>query len=263
DWARELDGAAAVINLAGRSINCRYTPENQREILGSRVDATRAVGEAIARAAQPPPVWLNASAAALYKHSDAPMDESGESAATPEIGDAFSIEVVRAWEAAQQQAPTPATRKVALRITLVFGAEGGAYPVFRRLARLGLGGRAGSGRQWVSWIHIADFVRAVEWLIQRADLSGPVNITSPNPVTNAEMMRLFRELCGVPFGPPAAEWMVRLGARIMGTEPELILKSRRILPAKLLASGFRFEFPELRAALEDLANIARLSAGRR
>lgn len=257
DWARELDGAAAVINLAGRSINCRYTPENQREILASRVDATRAVGEAIARAAQPPPVWLNASAAAVYKHSDAPMDESGESAATPEIGDAFSIEVVRAWESALEQARTPATRKVAMRITLVFGADGGAYPVFRRLARLGLGGRAGSGRQWVSWIHITDFLRAVEWLLERVELSGPVNVTAPNPVTQAELMRLLRQSCGVPLGLPATEWMVRLGARLMGTEPELILKSRRIVPGKLLASGFRFEFPDLRGALEHLAAAGR------
>lgn len=257
DWAREFDGAAAVINLAGRSINCRYTPENRRQILASRVDATRAVGEAIARTAQPPPVWLNASAAAVYKHSDAPMDETGESAPTPEIGDAFSIEVVRAWESALEQARTSRTRKVAMRITLVFGTEGGAYPVFRRLARLGLGGRAGSGRQWVSWIHVADFVRAVEWLLQRDDLSGPVNVTAPHPVPQAEMMRLLRQSCGVPFGLPAAEWMVRLGARFMGTEPELILKSRRIVPGKLVASGFRFEFPELRAALEQLAAVGR------
>lgn len=257
DWVREFEGAAAVINLAGRSINCRYTPENRREILASRVDATRAVGEAIAQAAQPPPVWLNASAAAVYKHSDAPMDETGESAPTPEIGDAFSIEVVRAWESALEQARTSRTRKVAMRITLVFGTEGGAYPVFRRLARLGLGGRAGSGRQWVSWIHVADFVRAVEWLLQRDDLSGPVNVTAPHPVPQAEMMRLLRQSCGVPVGLPAAEWMVRLGARFMGTEPELILKSRRIVPGKLVASGFRFEFPELRAALEQLAAVGR------
>lgn len=257
DWARELDGAAAVINLAGRSIQCRHTPENRRAILASRLDATRAVGEAVARAAPPPPVWLNASAAAVYKHSDAPMDENGECGPTPGLGDAFFIEVVRAWESALEQARTPGTRKVALRITLVLGAQGGAYPVFRRLVRLGLGGRAGSGRQWVSWIHVADFVRAVEWLIQRADLSGPVNITAPHPVTNAQMMRLFRETCGAPFGLPASEWMVRLGARLLGVEPELILKSRRILPGKLLASGFRFDYPELRGALEQLAAAAR------
>jgi len=256
DWARELDGASAVINLTGRPINCRYTPENRREILASRVDATRAVGQAIARAAQPPPVWLNASAAALYKHSDAPMDETGESAPTDELGDAFSIEVVRAWESALEEAPTPATRKVALRITLVFGHGGGAYPVFRKLARLGLGGRAGSGRQWVSWIHLADFVRAVEWLLERPELRGPVNTTAPNPVPQAELMRQLRESCGVPLGLPASEWMVRLGARLMGIEPELILKSRRVVPGKLLASGFRFEFPELRGALENLARAA-------
>lgn len=258
EWAREVDGAAAVINLTGRPINCRYTPENRRQILASRVEATRIVGEAIARAAQPPPVWLNASAAAIYKHSfDTPMDESGECGPTAGIGDAFSIEVVRAWESALEQARTPATRKVALRITLVLGAEGGAYPVFRRLVRLGLGGRAGSGRQWVSWIHIADFVRAVEWLMGRAELSGPVNITAPNPVTQAEMMRIFRRVCGVPIGLPASEWMVRWGARLMGVEPELILKSRRVIPGKLLASGFQFNFPELRGAIENLAAASR------
>ncbi len=258
DWARELDGAAAVVNLAGRSIQCRSTPENRREILASRLDATRAVGQAIARAASPPPVWLNASAAAIYQHSlDIPMDESGPSGPTEGLGDAFSIEVVRAWEAALFEAATPTTRKVALRITLVLGPGGGAYPVFRRLARLGLGGRMGSGRQWVSWIHEADFARGVEWLIQRAELSGPVNLTAPEPVTNAELMRLLRQTCRAPFGLPAAEWMIRLGARLIGVEPELILKSRRIVPGKLLASGFRFEFPELRSALEHLAAACR------
>jgi uncharacterized protein (TIGR01777 family) len=180
------------------------------------------------------------------------MDENGETGATPEAKDEFSIEVIREWERALSEARTPATRKVALRITLVFGAKGGVFPVLRRLARFGLGGRMGSGRQFVSWIHSEDFCRAVEWLIARDDLSGPVNLAAPNPLPNREMMRLLREACGAPFGLPATEWMLEVGAFFLRTETELILKSRRVVPGRLLASGFQFKFPKLDEALKDL-----------
>jgi len=253
-WAKRVDGADAVINLTGRSVDCRYSVANRRVIIASRVDSTRVLGETIARCAAPPRVWLNASSATIYKHTfDTPMDEAGETGATPEAKDEFSIEVIRQWERALDEARTPATRKVALRITLVLGAEGGVFRVLRRLARLGLGGRMGNGAQFVSWIHETDFCSAVEGIIAHEELSGVVNLAAPNPVTNTEMMATLREVCHVPFGLPATRWMLEVGAFFLRTETELILKSRRVVPGRLLASGFQFRFPEIRAALRDLA----------
>lgn len=259
DWTSELDGADVMVNLTGRSINCRYTENNRRVIIASRVDSTRVVGEAIRRAAKPPRVWLNSSSAAIYQHTfDTPMDENGATGATPEAKDDFTIEVVRQWERALGEARTPETRKVALRTTMVLGNDrNSAFPMLRRLARFGLGGRMGSGRQFVSWIHELDFCRAVEWLVQRDEVSGPVNLSAPNPLPNAEMMRLFRRVCGVPLGLPAFKWMLEVGALLLRTETGLILKSWRVVPGKLLTSGFHFQFPELEAALRDLEGSAR------
>jgi hypothetical protein len=253
EWATHVDGADVVINLTGKSVDCRYTKKNRRMIIESRVNSTRAVGEAIAQSAKPPRVWLNASSATIYKHVfDHAMDESGETGATADAKDEFSIEVIRQWERALDTATTPNTRKVALRITMVFGAADGVFPVLRRLARFGLGGKLGSGKQYVSWVHVEDFCRAIEWLIERDDLSGPVNLAAPNPLTNADMMRLVRKACGAPFGLPATEWMLEIGAFFLRTETELILKSRRVVPGKLLASGFHFHFSDLENALRDL-----------
>jgi len=211
------------------------------------------LGEAIASCKQPPRVWLNSSSATIYKHTfDKAMDETGETGATPEAHDEFSIEVIRKWECALDEAQTPVTRKVALRITMVFGKNGGVFPVLRRLTRFGLGGKMGSGRQFVSWIHVEDFLRAVEWLVAKDDLSGAINFAAPNPLPNSDMMRLMRETGGVPFGLPATEWMLEIGAIFLRTETELILKSRRVVPGKLLASGFQFQFPNLCGALENL-----------
>ena len=269
DWSRELNGSDVVINLTGKSVDCRYTAKNRRDIIASRVDSTRAVGEAIARCENPPRAWLNASSATLYLHTfDTPMDENGAQGVTPVAKDEFSIEVIRAWEAAfnaeygvrsvkvGQSLLTSAatkTRKVALRTTMVLGhARNSVFPVLRRLTRFGLGGCMGSGRQYVSWMHELDFCRAVEWLIAHEEISGPVNLCAPNPLPNAEMMRLFREVCGVPFGLPATEWMLEVGAVFLRTETELILKSRRVVPGRLLASGFQFQFSEMRAALKNL-----------
>jgi uncharacterized protein len=253
DWASLVDGADVVINLTGKSVDCRYTENNRRAIIASRVDSTRVVGEAIERCSKPPRVWLNASSATLYKHTfDHAADETGETGATAEAKDEFSIEVIRQWERALEAARTPNTRKIPLRITLVFGPNGGVFPVLRRLARFGLGGKMGSGKQFVSWIHEADFCRAAEWLIERDDLIGPVNLAAPNPLPNAEMMQLVRQACGAPFGLPATEWMLEIGAFFLRTETELILKSRRVVPGKLLASGFQFHFPTLENALRDL-----------
>jgi uncharacterized protein (TIGR01777 family) len=253
DWASLVDGADVVLNLTGKSVDCRYTEKNRRLILGSRIDSTRVVGEAIARSKNPPRVWLNASSATYYKHDPAqPADESGPVGATAEAKDEFSIEVIRQWERALDEARTPNTRKVALRMTIVFGHGGGIFPVLKRLARLGLAGTMSSGRQYVSWIHEEDFCRAIEWIIDHDDLIGPVNLAAPHPVTNAEMMRLVRKECRAAFGLPATEWMLEIGAFFLRTETELIIKSRRVVPGKLSASGFSFHFPQLEDALRNL-----------
>lgn len=254
-WTHELESAAAVINLAGRTVDCRYTPANRRLIMDSRVNPTRALGKAIARCENPPAVWLNASSATLYRHTfDQAWDETGDDfTPTPEVRDAFSVNVIHEWENAFHRAVTPLTRKLALRTTMVLGhGRNSVFPVLCRLARLGLGGRMGSGNQFVSWLHVEDFCRAVEWLITHENLCGPVNLAAPNPIPNADMMRLFRKLVGAPFGLPATNTMLEIGAFILRTETELILKSRRVIPGKLLADGFKFQFPSMPEALQNL-----------
>lgn len=257
-WTAELDGADVVINLAGRSVDCRYNAKNRREILESRVDSTRAVGQAIARAERPPRVWLQASSATLYRH----RYDAGNDEATGQIDPAgpdqpstwrFSVEVVKAWEAAAAEVALPATRIVPMRTSLVMSPDRhGVFDVLCKLTRRGLGGRAGDGRQYVSWIHDADFVRAVDWIIDHEELAGPINLASPHPLPNADFMRALRQACGVSFGPPAFEWMLEIGAFFLRTETELLLKSRRVLPGRLLDSGFAFEHPEWPAAARNL-----------
>jgi uncharacterized protein (TIGR01777 family) len=266
-WAAELDGADAVVNLAGRGVNCRYTAANRRAILDSRVESTGAVGQAIARAKSPPRVWLQAGTATIYAHRlDAPNDEAaGVIGVGPGAPDAwrFSLEVAQAWEAELAAAPTPATRKVSLRAAMTMSPDrGGVFDVLLGLVRRGLGGRAGDGRQWVSWVHDADFVRAVEFLIARPDLCGPVNVCSPEPLPNAAFMRALRRAWGMPVGLPAARWMLEVGARVLGTETELVLKSRRVVPGRLLAAGFEFRFPDWPAAAADLCRRWQAGSGR-
>jgi uncharacterized protein (TIGR01777 family) len=257
-WAAELDGADVVIDLAGRSVDCRYTARNRELIMRSRVDATRAVGEAIRSTAHAPPLWLQMSTATIYSHRyDAPNDElTGVlGGAEPNAPDSwrFSIDVARAWEQTLHDAATPATRKVAMRTAMVMSPdEGGVFSVLLRLVRLGLGGRAGDGRQYVSWIHDADFVAAVRWLIAHDEVAGPVNLAAPAPLPNAEFMRMLRQAWGMPVGLPAARWMLELGAFALRTETELVLKSRRVVPGRLLAGGFVFTYPEWRSASDDL-----------
>jgi uncharacterized protein (TIGR01777 family) len=253
-WAHELEGAEAVVNLCGKSVDCRFTATNRKALLESRLLPTRAIGQAIANCQSPPRVWLNSSSASLYKHTfDRDMDEAAEQGATPEAKDEFLIELIHQWEQAFNEAQTPRTRKAALRTTMVLGlSRNSVVPVLRRLTRLGLGGRMGSGRQFVAWIHVEDFCHAVEWVIAHEALSGPVNFAAPNPLPNAEMMRLFRAVCGIPFGLPATEWMLALGAFFLRTETGLIITSHRVVPGRLLASGFTFRFPHFREALEGL-----------
>jgi len=263
-WTASLDAADLVINLAGRSVDCRYTPPNRRDILESRVRSTRIIGQAIAKSSHPPAIWMNASTATIYRHAlDHPQDElNGElGGQEPNAPDTwrFSIDVATAWERTFNDAPTPHTRKIALRSAMVMSpSRGGVFDVLLRLVRAGLGGAAGSGTQFVSWIHEADFLRAIDFLISHPDLAGPVNLASPNPLPNAEFMRTLRRQWGMPIGLPATEWMLEIGARVLRTETELILKSRRVVPTRLLQSGFEFQFPEWELAAGDL--IARRRA---
>jgi uncharacterized protein (TIGR01777 family) len=253
-WQRELEGASAIVNLTGKSVNCRYHARNRREILDSRVNSTRILGEAIRRCANPPPVWLNASTATIYRHTfGQPWDERGEIRAVPEAKDAFSVEVATAWERTLDEAQTPQTRKVAMRTAMVLGQMGNSvFPVLHRLVRLGLGGKMGSGRQYVSWVHVADYCRAVEWLLSHDRFSGPVNLAAPNPIPNGEMMRILRQICRVPIGLPAPAWMLEIGTFFLRTETELIIKSRNVVPGRLLESGFQFQFPSIHAAFQAL-----------
>jgi hypothetical protein len=258
DWVDEIEGADVVINLAGRSVNCRYNAENCREIMDSRVNSTKIVGEAISKASNPPKVWLQASTATIYSHRfDAPNDEKtgiigGSEPDAPEKW-RFSTEVAKAWEQAANEADTPNTRKVLMRSAIVLGPErGGIFDVLLGLVRRGLGGTAGSGDQYISWVHDQDFVRAVYWLIDHQELSGPVNIASPNPMTNKDFMRILRDAWGASIGLPSTRLMLELAAVFMRTETELILKSRRVVPTKLLESGFGFSFPLWEQAAIDL-----------
>jgi hypothetical protein len=266
-WQREIDGADVVVNLAGRSVNCRYNAANRREILQSRIASTRAVGEAIGRASRPPHVWLQASTATIYAHryDDANDERSGVlGGAEPDAPGTwrFSIDVVRAWERTCDEAVTPATRRVLLRSAMTMSAdEGGVFDALLGLVRRGLGGTAGTGRQFVSWIHYEDFVAAVRWLIERRDIDGAVNLASPHPVPNAEFMRVLREAYGVPFGLPARDWILEIGAAFMRTETELVLKSRRVVPGRLLEHGFIFKFPSWSDAAPDLCHQWRRARG--
>ncbi|MBM4383079.1 MAG: DUF1731 domain-containing protein [Deltaproteobacteria bacterium] len=262
-WARELEGADALLNLAGHTVDCRYTPANRARILSSRVASTRALGEAVARCAQPPRVWLQASTATIYAHTlGAAWDESGVlGGGEPGAPDTwrFSIDVAKRWEAAFEAAPTPHTRKLALRTAMTMSpTRGSVFAVLSRLARFGLGGAVAGGRQFVSWVHGEDFVSALRFLIAHGEISGAVNVASPNPLPYAEFMRALRSAWGMPIGLPATRWMLEMAAFALRTESELVLKSRRVVPGRLLQAGFAFAHPDWPRAAADL--VARLRA---
>jgi len=245
---KSLDGAELLVNLAGRSVNCRYDERHRREILDSRVLTTRALGRAVAACAEPPRTWINSSTGTIYRHAD----DHPQSEASGELGTGFSVDVARAWEDELAAAVAPDTRKVALRIAIVLGA-GGVMSPLRNLARLGLGGHMGPGTQKFSWIHVEDLFRVVLFVHQRAELTGPVNAATPYPVDNRELMSLVRQSMGVPFGIPTAAWLLEAGAVLIRTQTELVLKSRWVEPRKLLDAGFAFENPTLADALNDIA----------
>ena len=280
-WVAELEGADAVIHLSGRSVNCRYTPQNRRQIFDSRTIPTALLGQVIAEAANPPRIWMNASTSTFYRHAlDCAQDEfTGELADLPsERGTrepanlpetwSFSVDVAHRWEEALRATSTPRTRKIALRTSLVMSPDpGGVFSVLSGLVRAGLGGAEGPGTQFVSWIHDQDYCRAAELLLERPEIAdetdGVVNMTAPNPLPNRDFMRELRRAWHVPIGLPAASWMLEIGAVILRTETELILKSRRVLPGVLLKHGLTFAFPTWPEAAQDLAARSRAQIGNR
>ena len=257
-WTDDIEGSDACINLAGRSVNCRYTAANRRDIHESRILSTRLLNEVVASLSHPPRVWINASTATIYRHAlDRAMNEAdgelgGNEPGAPDTWN-FSIGVAKAWEAEFFSTHTQLTRKVAIRSAMTFSPDrGGVFDVFSGLVRFGLGGHQGSGTQFVSWIHEADFVRAVDLLIADEKFEGVVNLASPNPLPNREFMRALRDGWGMRIGIPTPNWMLEIGTFLMRTESELVLKSRRVVPGRLLDAGFQFQFPEWPAAARDL-----------
>lgn len=262
-WAAELEGADAVVNLAGRSVSCRYTDANLRQMMSSRVDSTRVVGEAIAAAERPPAVWLQMSTATIYadarsRGDDLPHDEvsgviGGDEPDVPLYWE-YSVRIARRWEEAQAEAQVSGTRRVALRTAMVMTPDrGGVFDYLSWMARVGLGGPVAGGRQYVSWIHGDDFVRAVTFLLDRADVDGPVIVAAPDPVPQRELMRSLRDAWGGRPGLPATRLMAEIGALALRTDTELLLKSRRVVPGRLLDAGFTFTHPTWDAAARDLA----------
>lgn len=258
-WAELLEDADVVINLAGRTVDCRYNDRNLRQMMDSRVRSTRVVGEAIAACARPPRLWLQMSTATIYAHSlDRPNDErSGRIGGWEPDAPVYwkhSIDIALAWERELELAQVPdRVRKVALRTAMVMTPEaGGVFSVLRRMARLGLGGPIAGGQQKVSWIHGRDFVRALEFLIANPDIEGPVNLCAPGPLPQRELMAQLRDALGVPLGLPATAWMAELGALALQTDTELLLKSRYVLPGRLQEAGFAFAHPQWGEAVRDL-----------
>ncbi|MDA7744511.1 TIGR01777 family oxidoreductase [bacterium] len=246
-WRTHLEGTDALINLSGKSVNCRYTKENKQLIYNSRLESTRVLGLALMKAKNGPKTWINTTSATIYRHADRPMTESNGV-----HGVGFSVDVCEKWERMFFSFDMPQLRKVAMRTTIVLGKEGGAFLPLRNLANLGLGGRHGNGKQMFSWIHAYDFCRAIGFAIENNEVNGIVNLGAPEQVNNAELMHELRDAVDAPFGLPSPKWLLEVGAMFMGTETELLLKSRWIEPEKLKEAGFHWEFPTLEKALAEL-----------
>jgi uncharacterized protein len=252
DWYRHLDGADVLINLAGKSVNCRYTEKNKKEIFDSRTNSIEVLSEAAKKCRTAPKLWIQAASATIYRHAeDRPMTERDS-----EKGEGFSEEVCKKWESTfeERTKAMDQTRKVILRTSLVLGKNAGVFPRLKNLVKFGLGGRQGNGKQWVSWIHEEDVAAMVEWIIKNETINGPINCTAPEPIKNDAFMKIIRNKYRMPIGLPAPAWLLKMGAFIIGTETELILKSRWVLPEKILASGYRFRYGSLDKAIENILN---------
>lgn len=248
DWIAEIEWADVVINLTGKSVDCRYTEDNKRLILSSRLESTAILSKAISKAENPPAVWLNAASSTIYVHSENQQMTEDEGI----IGDDFSMNVCKQWEAAFFKDDLDHTRRVALRTSIVLGKAGGAYPKIRMLTKLFFGGKQANGAQFISWIHEKDFCRAVDFTLEHPEIVGPINIVSPQPIRNKDFMKLVQKSLNRPFGIGQSRWLLEIGAKFLGTETELLLKSRNVVPERLTESGFEFEFGEVEKCLEDL-----------
>jgi uncharacterized protein (TIGR01777 family) len=247
-WTAELVNADILINLCGKNVNCRYSEKNKAEIIASRVVPTGLLGGVIHDMLEPPGLWINITSATIYRHAeDRPQDEE-----TGEHGEGFSVDVCEEWEYAFNKWDTPKTRKVALRMGIVLGRNDGVFPRLLNLVKLGMGGRQGDGRQYVAWVHEVDAARSTEWIADQPEATGIFNCTAPVPVKNNLLMCTIRSIYGIPFGLPAPKWFLQIGAAIIGTETELLVKSRWVLPTRLLDAGFRFQFEKLDNAVKDI-----------
>lgn len=246
DWIEELETTDVLVNLCGRSIACKWTPENRREIIASRTEPTAILREACRLVSVPPRVWVNSSGIGAYRANlEEPLAEDGP----PATG--FMREITDAWEGALFEGELPGCRRIALRTGVVLG-RGGAYAVFEKLVRRFLGGSAGSGSQWMSWIHLEDLAAMIEWSAS-STVEGPLNAVAPQPMRNRDFMAVLRTVYGRPWSPPAPAFMIRLYGVLGGPDPSLVLDGNRVVPAKALAHGFQFRFPELEPAVRNLA----------
>ena len=247
-WKDHLEGAEMLINLTGKSVNCRYTEKNKKEIFDSRTLSTKVLGEAVKQLKQPPAVWFNAASATIYRHAeDRPNDEYNG-----EIENDFSVQVCKRWEETFNDIKLPATRKIILRMAIVLGVEDGAFPRLKNLVRFGMGGKQGNGKQYFSWIHERDMIAILEFLYQHAELEGVFNCASPGPVQNTVFMKTIRDIVKPIVALPSPVWLLKLGGMIVGTETELLLKSRWVLPKRLEEAGYKFQFSDIRIAAADL-----------
>ena len=248
--ASALENATMLINLAGKSVDCRYNEKNKKEIYNSRIDTTRILGEALMNCKNPPPLWINSSTATIYRHAeDRPMTES-----RGEIGSGFSVNVATNWEKTFFSFQISQTRQVALRMAIVLGKNGGVIKPLKNLVRFGLGGKQGNGNQMFSWIHIEDLYNVILFVQQHKEISGVLNTSAPNPVNNKTLMELMRKYVGVSVGLPTPAWLLKMGAVIIKTETELVLKSRWVIPERLLNAGFEFKYPTMAEALKNILN---------
>jgi uncharacterized protein len=248
EWAKELENTYALINLTGKSVDCRYTAKNRKLIYNSRIDSTKILGLAINLCQNPPKIWINSSTATIYRHStDKEMDEEHG-----EIGDDFSMNIAKAWEKTFYSIANPKTRKIVIRTAIVLGKNGGALIPLKKLTLLGLGGKQGFGTQKVSWVHELDFARAIEFLMEKENLSGNFNISVPKPTNNETLMKSMRKVLSLWFGINHPIWLLNFGAKLIGTETELVLKSRNVIPKRLLDNGFNFIYTDAEIALKDL-----------
>lgn len=248
EWKDLLESTDVLINLAGKSVDCRYTDKNKQEIYDSRINSTKILQKAVDQCSHKPKVWLNASSATIYIHSETHLntEENGI------IGDDFSMNICKSWEKEFFKKETENVRKVALRTSIVLGNNGGAFPKLKMITRLGLGGKQGRGNQMVSWIHIEDFCSAIEFIIENGIIAGPLNVTSPQPLPNEVFMKKLRKAMRIPLGLNASVWQLELISLLLRTETELLLKSRNVYPQKLMESGFKFLYPDAERVFGDL-----------